>query len=92
MEKIIYKGITIELVNGYYVFFMNGTKNTNTTIHMAKRMITKHLNLPKQINMNKLKTKQDKLNEQYKAESLSGKWFWYIMGGALLLTALIENI
>lgn len=42
--------------------------------------------------MNKLKTKQDKLNEQYKAESLSGKWFWYIMGGALLLTSLIENI
>ena len=43
-------------------------------------------------NMNRLKTLQEKRNEQYKAESLSGKWFWYIMGGALLLTALIENI
>ena len=42
--------------------------------------------------MNRLKTLQEKRNEQYKAESLSGKWFWYIMGGALLLTALIENI
>jgi len=47
MEKIIYKGITIELVNGYYVFFMNGTKNTNTNIHMAKRMITKHFKFTK---------------------------------------------
>ncbi len=43
-------------------------------------------------NMNRLKTLQEKRQEQYKAESLSGKWFWYIMGGALLLTALIENI
>jgi hypothetical protein len=46
----------------------------------------------KQTNMNKLKTLQEKRNEQYKAESLSGKWFWYIMGAALLLTALIENL
>jgi hypothetical protein len=46
----------------------------------------------KMIFMNKLKTLQEKRNEQYKAESLSGKWFWYIMGGALLLTALIENL
>jgi len=42
--------------------------------------------------MNRLKTLQEKRNEQYKAESLSGKWFWYIMGSALLLTALIENL
>ena len=42
--------------------------------------------------MNRLKTIQEKRHEQYKAESLSGKWFWYIMGAALLLTALIENI
>jgi hypothetical protein len=42
--------------------------------------------------MNRLKTLQEKRNEQYKAESLSGKWFWYIMGAALLLTALIENL
>jgi len=42
--------------------------------------------------MSKLKTTQDKRNEQYKAESLSGKWFWYIMGVGLLLTALIENL
>jgi hypothetical protein len=41
---------------------------------------------------NRLKTTQEKRNEQYKAESLSGEWFWYIMGAALLLTALIENI
>ena len=47
---------------------------------------------PKQTNMNRLKTLQEKRNEQYKAESLSGKWFWYIMGAALLLTALIENL
>jgi ABC-type tungstate transport system permease subunit len=39
----IYKGITIELTNGYYVFFINGIKNTNTNIHMAKRMITSNL-------------------------------------------------
>ena len=42
--------------------------------------------------MNRLKTLQEKRQEQYKAESLSGKWFWYIMGAALLLTALIENL
>jgi hypothetical protein len=42
--------------------------------------------------MNRLKSLQEKRNEQYKAESLTGKWFWYIMGGALLLTALIENL
>ena len=47
---------------------------------------------PKQTTMNRLKTLQEKRNEQYKAESLSGKWFWYIMGGALLLTAFIENL
>jgi len=47
---------------------------------------------PKQTTMNRLKTLQEKRQEQYKAESLSGKWFWYIMGGALLLTALIENL
>ncbi len=46
----------------------------------------------KKNNMNRLKTLQEKRQEQYKAESLSGKWFWYIMGGALLLTALIENL
>ena len=42
--------------------------------------------------MNKLKTTQEKRNEQYQAESLSSKWFWYIMAAALLLTALIENL
>lgn len=48
---------------------------------------------------NRLKTKQDKLNEHYTAmqkqyakESLGMGWFFIIMGGALLLTALIENI
>ena len=50
------------------------------------------LDLFKKTNMNRLKTLQEKRNEQYKAESLTGKWFWYIMGGALLLTALIENL
>jgi hypothetical protein len=43
MEKIIYKGIEIELVNGYYIFFLNGRKYTNTNIHHAKRMITRDL-------------------------------------------------
>jgi hypothetical protein len=43
MNKIIYKGITIELLNGFYVFYINENKNINTNIHMAKRMITKHL-------------------------------------------------
>jgi hypothetical protein len=42
--------------------------------------------------MNRLKTTQEKRNEQYQAESLSSKWFWYIMAAALLLTALIENL
>ena len=43
MEKIIYKGIEIELVNGYYIHFINGHKCINTNIHMAKRMITRDL-------------------------------------------------
>jgi hypothetical protein len=48
---------------------------------------------------NRLKTQQDKLNEHYAAmqkeyqkESLGTVWFFIIMGVALLLTALIENI
>ena len=43
MTTIIYKGIAIEFLNGFYVFFMNGTKSVNTNIHMAKRMITRNL-------------------------------------------------
>jgi len=43
MEKIIYKGIEIELVNGYYVFFFNGIKNNNTNLHFAKVMISRYL-------------------------------------------------
>ena len=46
----------------------------------------------KKPNMNRLKSPQEKANKQYKKESLSGIWFWYIMGIALLLTALIENL
>lgn len=42
--------------------------------------------------MNRLKTLQEKRNEQYKAESLSEKYFWIIMGSALFLTAIIENL
>ena len=42
--------------------------------------------------MNRLKTLQEKRNEQYQAESLSSKWFWYIMAASLLLTGLIENL
>jgi hypothetical protein len=48
---------------------------------------------------NRLKTKQDKLNEHYAAmqkqyakESLGMGWFFAIIAGALLLTALIENL
>jgi hypothetical protein len=48
---------------------------------------------------NRLKTQQDKLNEhyakmqkEYQKESLGMVWFFIIMGAALLLTALIENI
>lgn len=48
---------------------------------------------------NRLKTQQDKLNEhyakmqkQYQKESLGTVWFFIIMGVALLLTALIENL
>lgn len=43
IKTIIYKGITIEVLNGFYVFYFNNTKNINTNIHMAKRMITKTL-------------------------------------------------
>jgi hypothetical protein len=43
IEKIIYKKIEIELVNGFYIHFMNGHKCINTNIHMAKRMITRDL-------------------------------------------------
>jgi hypothetical protein len=44
IETIIYKGVEIMLLdNGFYVFFMNGVKNTNTNIHMSKRMITRNL-------------------------------------------------
>ena len=42
-NKIIYKGITITFENKYYIFFLNSTKFVNTNMHMAKRMITKHL-------------------------------------------------
>ena len=48
---------------------------------------------------NRLKTQQEKLNEhyakmqkEYQKESLGTVWFFIIMGVALLLTALIENI
>jgi len=48
---------------------------------------------------NRLKTQQDKLNEHYAAmqkqyakESLGMGWFFAIIAGALLLTALIENL
>ena len=48
---------------------------------------------------NRLKTQQDKLNEhyakmqkEYAKESLGTVWFFIIMGVALLLTALIENL
>jgi len=43
MTTIIYKGITIEFLNGWYIFYINDTKNVNTNIHMAKRMITRNL-------------------------------------------------
>lgn len=42
-EKIIYKGIEISLENGFYIFTFNGVKNTNTNIHMTKRMITSNI-------------------------------------------------
>jgi hypothetical protein len=43
-EIIIYKGVEIMLLeNGFYVFYMDGIKNTNTNIHMSKRMITRNL-------------------------------------------------
>ncbi|CAB4157110.1 hypothetical protein UFOVP690_2 [uncultured Caudovirales phage] len=48
---------------------------------------------------NRLKTKQDKLIEhyalmqkEYAKKSLGTVWFFIIMGVALLLTALIENL
>jgi hypothetical protein len=48
---------------------------------------------------NRLKTKEDKLIEhyalmqkEYQKESLGTVWFFIIMGVALLLTALIENL
>jgi type VI protein secretion system component VasF len=48
---------------------------------------------------NRIKTQQDKLNEhyakmqkEYQKESLGTVWFFIIIGVALLLTALIENI
>jgi len=46
----------------------------------------------KKNNMNRLKTLQEKRQKQYEDESISGKWFWYIMSAALLLTALIDNL
>jgi len=42
--------------------------------------------------MNRLKTTQEKRQKQYEDESISGKWFWYILSAALLLTALIDNL
>lgn len=42
-EKIIYKGIEISLENGFYFFTFNGVINSNTNIHMAKRMITSNI-------------------------------------------------
>lgn len=49
--------------------------------------------------MNKLKTLQEKRNEhyakmqkQYEKDSIDFRWFFVIIIGALLLTALIENL
>jgi hypothetical protein len=49
MEKIIYKGIEITFENGWYIFYINEVKHTNTNIHMAKRMITRTLNFLKSL-------------------------------------------
>jgi cytoskeletal protein RodZ len=55
--------------------------------------------LKKNIMANRLKTKEEKqlehyakMNEQYKKDSLGMGWFFIIIVGALLLTALIENL
>ena len=50
-KVVIYKGIEIIIEreslqdkrNGSYIFFLNGHRYHNTTIHMAKRMITRDL-------------------------------------------------
>jgi hypothetical protein len=40
---IIYKGIEIFEINGYYVFTINGMKNFNTNLRFAKTMISRIL-------------------------------------------------
>tara|TARA_R110000868_G_scaffold151116_1_gene374713 strand:- start:5472 stop:5639 length:168 start_codon:yes stop_codon:yes gene_type:complete len=40
---ITFKGIEITEINGYYVFTLNGMKNTNTNLRFAKIMISRQL-------------------------------------------------
>lgn len=44
MKTIInYKGIEIEEINGYYIFYYKGVKNINTNLRFAKAMISRSL-------------------------------------------------
>jgi len=50
------------------------------------------LTKPKQTNMNKLKTPQEKANERYKAESIQPIYAFLIVCVAFIITAILQNI
>lgn len=43
MEKITYKGIEITLFNGYYIFYIDGNRFSNTNIRFTKVIINREL-------------------------------------------------
>jgi hypothetical protein len=56
------------------------------------RLINAQFFKPKQTNMNKLKTPQEKANERYQAESIKPMYAFIIVCIAFLITAILQNI
>jgi hypothetical protein len=56
------------------------------------RLINAQFNKPKQNNMNRLKTPQEKANERYQAESIKPMYAFIIVLVAFIITAILQNI
>jgi hypothetical protein len=56
------------------------------------RLINAQFNKPKQTNMNRLKTQQEKANERYAQESIKPMYAFIIVLIAFLITAILQNI
>ena len=59
---------------------------------LGVRLINAQFYKPKQTNMNRLKTPQEKANERYKAESIKPLYAFIIVCVAFLITAILQNI